>query len=311
MLVRIPLLLAHFALLGCGINNNCGKYNPFGCAKGDESGDVEVTSVASETTSTTPASTSTGPTTTTGESSMGTTTPVEPTTAAETTTTTDITTTTQSTTTTESTETTDSTTDSSTSPVMCGNGMVEMGEQCDDGDSDDHDGCDTQCFVRRKVFVTSSSSTGKIGSLDKADGICNMLAKNKLKGLFRAWLSTDATANAPHSPLMRHDTSFVGIYELVTGDVVAHGWEGLASGGLEHAIDRDESGNLVAGPVWTNTTVAGGSLSTSNCLFWDSLLLNLTTTTGDSASKDSAWTVDKLVSSCATPNGHLYCFEVQ
>lgn len=309
MLVRIPLLLAHFALLGCGINNNCGKYNPFGCAKGDESGDVEVTSLASETTSTTPASTSIGPTTTVGESSTGTTTPVEPTTTTSTTT---IETATLDTTTTESSMTSDTASSTaettSTTGDPCGNGLIEDLEECDDGNDVANDSCDLQCMlVHRKVFVSSLPYQGDLGGLDGADAKCQGLANAALPkpvGTFRAWLSTDKESAAEHI-----GPEFTGIYELTNGTAVAVGLKGLTNPPLINAIDRNEKGTpFVVVGVWTGTG-ANGMAFGSHCNSWQSPGIQPTATTGVSSSKDGTWT-NMLEQTCSGSN-HLYCFEVQ
>lgn len=311
MLARLPLLLAHFAVLGCGINNNCGKYNPFGCAKGDESGEVEVTSVASETTGTTPASTSTGSTTTVGESSTGTTTPVEPTTSTSTTSSTTIETATLDTTTTDSSmtgDTTDSTAETnSTTEGSCGNGVVDDMEECDDGNAVEDDGCNLCIAVHRKVFVSSTVHNGNLGGLLGADGICKQLASSAgLVGTFRAWLSTGNMSAAD-----RIGPVFTGFYELTDGTKVAVGLEGLTINPLENAINKNEKGVLVAeATAWTNTN-SDGTPSEEDCnsWLWSGIFLH-GTTIGSIVATNSNWTKQTTNQTCSSDR-HLYCFEVQ
>lgn len=61
---------------------------------------------------------------------------------------------TDTTTTTSTTTTgTDTETDTGPLPSECGNGVLEPGEECDDGDGDDQDACHTDCSLARVTFV--------------------------------------------------------------------------------------------------------------------------------------------------------------
>lgn len=312
MLARIPLLLAHFALLGCGINNNCGKFNPFGCAKGDESGGVEVTSMVSETTSTTPTSTSNVATTTT-DPSTGSTVPVDPTTSTMATSPTTVDTTMSDTTTTESStlDTTDSMTETtSTTAPGCGDGTVDDGEECDDGNKTPDDGCDNECVaVHRLVFISSALYKGDLGGLEGADNKCRDLAKAIYPTkTFKAWLSTGTESAAN-----RIGSGFTGLYVLSKDDIkVANGWAGLTEKELLHAINVDEKGTIIGAPqageaVWTNTA-ADGEAGTVDCMEWTSLAIGPKGKTGISSETMATWTSNADLSCGAS--GHLYCFEV-
>ena len=91
-------------------------------------------------------------------------------------------------------DTTDGT-GSSTGPVesVCGNGAVEEGETCDDGNADPDDGC-KECASDSIVFISSETYQGfSLGGLYGADQRCRSLAAKA--GLLRpetfmAWLST-------------------------------------------------------------------------------------------------------------------------
>jgi cysteine-rich repeat protein len=108
-----------------------------------------VAGASSTTTSTTTTTTSTtAPPTTTTTS-----------TAVPTTTTTTIAPTTTTTTTTTTTSTAEPTTTTSTTLVpVCGNGVREGDEECDDGDSDPNDGCTNACTICGNEIVTAPES---------------------------------------------------------------------------------------------------------------------------------------------------------
>jgi len=92
--------------------------------------------------------------------------------------------------------------------------------------------------------------------------------------------------------------------------VVAMGWAGLTSGGLEHGIDIAETWAKVDATVWTNTTVAGELASDLHCVGWTSKVVdaNNTTTVGVTAKADAHWTVGVSGQLCPGTR-RLYCFQ--
>lgn len=348
MFARVLLLLVPIASLGCGINNNCGPLNPFGCAK-DDGADGFGTTAAEQTTNAPTTSTSTSTSTTdatTTPNSSGTTIPVDPTTAAETTTVNTTTTSTDSSTTAESTETTNSTGDTTTSsestmPPVCGDGIVngtdecdEMaedtqtcdddctlavcndghlnmaaGEECEDGNLNPKDSCDNKChIVERRVFVTSTDYSSNLKGLSGADAVCQGLANGKgFGGNYKAWLSTGSPNKS--SPSTRFgDAGFTGRYMLVDGKTkVADGWADLTDGLLDSKINLDEnSASAEAVSTWTNTAANGVELSNSDCAAWSGG--GIGTTTGSTAALDGKWT-NSTTQLCSGVR-RLYCFEV-
>ena len=316
MFARILVLLAPVASLGCGINNNCGPLNPFGCAKdsganmfGEDGSSAGETSEAPTTTGST--STSTSGETSTGEPS-DTTEPVDPTTSEATTTSSDVSTTSmESTTTTDSTDTTSSTGDGTSTgettmpgPV-CGDGNVDGGEECDDG-NDDAKSCDENChIVKRRVFVTSATFLGALGGLSGADHECQVLADTaQIDATFMAWLSTGDESPSTRFP----DAEFTGQYVKVDGVVVAEGWTGLISGLLMSPINKDEKNALADGKaVWTNTKADGMPLSDADCMGWE--LGADPSATGLSSAMDGKWTNNQSNQLCSGSK-RLYCIEV-
>jgi cysteine-rich repeat protein len=47
-------------------------------------------------------------------------------------------------------------TNTGTCQPVCGNGIIEPGEQCDDGNNNDLDGCRNNCTLRAEVIPTLS-----------------------------------------------------------------------------------------------------------------------------------------------------------
>lgn len=309
MLARLVLLAATVPLLGCGINNNCGEFNPFGCAKGDEAGlnETSVGSTAASSGGTTTGSSGEAPTTA-GETGMDSSSGPEETSNFS-----------SSTATTQSEdETTSSSSSGDASTTMpepeCGDGVPAGDEACDDGNMDPLDGCHG-CKIARIAFLTSTAYTGNLGGLDGADGHCQERANasTKVQDLesrtFRAWLSSDVTdpsVAGEYSPATRFDTGFVGHYVRMDGETVASGWGDLKDSTLSAAIDLDESGDLVDEDAWTNTLPDGTSASMSHCLYWATTVGS--SGIGDPVAVDGAWSLSGDGESCSVKY-HLYCFE--
>jgi len=179
-----------FAGTVCGQRLETGWKATLGCVAGGPSTTTSTsttsttttttttTSTTTTTTSTTTSTSTTAPTTTTTTTVPTTTTTTmipsttsTTTTTAPATTTTSTTTTAAPTTTTTATEapttttteaptttTTTTTTTSTTSPPVCGNGVPEQGEECDDGNADPNDGCTNACTICGNEIVTAPES---------------------------------------------------------------------------------------------------------------------------------------------------------
>ena len=193
--------------------------------------------------------------------------------------------------------------------ATCGDGFIwaDM-EDCDDANAVETDACDMACktVVHRKVFVSSVPSKGDLLGLSGADSRCTTLANAaELPGEFRAWLS-DAT----EGPATRFDTSFTGVYELVDGTLVAHGWDDLTDGSLSHPINRTQTGSMNDTSVWTNTTPKGQPLGAFHCSDWKSKSGAQNGWYGKSNATDSTWTQVGAQSGLPCDIGvSTYCFE--
>ena len=74
--------------------------------------------------------------------------------------------------------TTDPTTSSTTEPAVCGNGTLESGEQCDDGNDVEGDGCESDCSLSpgAAYWTRTHDQSGKIdeGAGVATDGVGNI-----------------------------------------------------------------------------------------------------------------------------------------
>ncbi len=197
---------------------------------------------------------------------------------------------------------------SSTGPAVpvCGDGVVEGDETCDDGNAVPDDGCQ-ECAGDSIIFVTSALYQGfALGGLYGADQRCQSLAaKARLARplTFTAWLSTPSM---PASDRLLHSR---GRYVLVNGLVVADNWDALTSGTLKNAIMVDETSMTQETPVWTGTLASGQPAPASDfCEDWDddSMLLKLGGF-GFSASTDATWSY--FEDAACDSNARLYCIQ--
>lgn len=158
----------------------------------------------------------------------------------------------------------------------CGDGIVDVDEECDDGNAQAGDGCSHHCLLElaapKRVFITSGMLTGAMGGLAGADAVCQSLADGAgLTGTYLAWLSDGIVA-----PAFRF-THATEPYVLVDGTPIAEDWADLVDGTLMHAIDLTEGGTPPAQgthvcgqtAVWSNVTADGGHAdAASHCVGW-------------------------------------------
>jgi len=156
----------------------------------------------------------------------------------------------------------------------------------------------------RKVFVTSTTTTGNFGGLGAADRECNNLAQTAgLTGYFKAWLSRDDTGEDPNSLLTQSTVP----YGTVNSIKVADDWSDLIDGVLTNAIIWDENGTAISGDaiVWTNTTTAGGNQGAFDCTDWTSTASS--GRVGRAGQLGSLWTHHGTLS--CNSSGRFYCFQ--
>jgi len=102
----------------------------------------------------------------------------------------------------------------------CGDGVIQgaLGEECDINDPDQSVACSEDCRVGMRVFITPEVYFGnEIGGLEAADTICNEAAKEMgFDGKFMAWLGTQKGTPATRmhfsdKPYLNWDGSIVAL----------------------------------------------------------------------------------------------------
>ena len=175
---------------------------------------------------------------------------------------------------------------------ICGNGIIDFGEECDDGNTISGDGCSSSCQLddqleNYRVFVTSQTFNGNLGGLSGADAACQSAANNAgLEGTtWKAWLS-DETISA--SDRLIHSGN---PYKLLNEVTIANNWDDLTDGFIATRININEFGNEITSPfvVWTGTTVSGG-YAFNSCNNWLDGSIGSSGTSGGTIYTNSQWT---------------------
>jgi len=198
---------------------------------------------------------------------------------------------------------------------ICGDGFLDSAkEQCDDQNLNEWDKCSNECLNNRIVFLTTNFiGLANFGGLQIADEFCQSEAKFfGLSGLYKAWLSDDAFET---SPSFRFNSSdFEGWYVLDDEKTpIAKGWIDLTDGELINSINIQSDGivdndNL----VWTATNPDGTKNINGACSNWTTVNVGsgFNTVTGKSNSLNTEWSV--VEDSCGSEIlKKLYCFQVE
>jgi hypothetical protein len=207
-----------------------------------------------------------------------------------------------------STDTDSSTADStSTGPAsICGDGLVEGAEECDDPG-------DTACFncIRdRLVFVTSQAFHGDwAADAGNLDYWCNHLAAQvglvEFIPRFMPWVSTSEGSPADrlhHSP---------GRYVLRNGLVFAQSWDDLVAGNILNPLNVTENSETFNAAVWTDTAPDGTAVLAEDgdhCGDWTDKSFGGWARYGYADQLDSGWTLYPEPRPCAF-EAAIYCFE--
>lgn len=236
--------------------------------------------------------------------------------------------------------TTEGTTDEATAttmvgPGVCGDGLVDVGEQCDDGNDAFDDGCTPACVEEKCgdgivqaweeceddsrceqcmrpyffAFVTSTPvSVTQIGGLDSADKLCTQLANEAgLTGKYVAWLS--GGGQGPAARL----THSMRAWHRLDEELIASNWEDLTDASLLAPIQVSENLAPVVGvggcgecPVWTATDIEGQVLA-GDCEGWTAAS-QMAANIGECTLATALWTYGCPVVECDAM-ARLYCFE--
>lgn len=175
----------------------------------------------------------------------------------------------------------------------------------DDVINDDTATPDVDAALFKRIFVTSSGSSGALGGLAGADSRCQQAANNaSLGGTWKAWLSSSTTSAASR---LTHSSV---PYRRLDGVVVANDWTELTSGVLANSILHDEFGAVQTQyQTWTGTASDGSSWTCTlcNCLDWTSGSDVYNGGIGRDSSSNSLWTQFQGVG-CSSAI-QLYCLE--
>ena len=199
----------------------------------------------------------------------------------------------------------------------CGDGILNIlaGEECDDGNDDDFDKCSNECQISREVFITSNVFFGEdLKGIDGADSKCQKAAENVgLQGTFKAWLSEGL--NKKSQVINRFDTNFKGWYVLVNGELLAKGWADLVEKGPLVKIVITELNNKLdftqSIDVWTNTTNKGTYLpGEPDCNGWGTKMNGEFHGRVGDANSIEFWSenIPKKYEECVR-GARLYCFK--
>ncbi len=193
---------------------------------------------------------------------------------------------------------------------VCGDGEIDPGEECDDGNTNDKDACSDDCWAPRTVFVTKSVYNGALDGVQGADSRCISAAKSAgLSGAFKAWISGDEPSSAP--ALRFGSVGFRGWYVRPDGMRLARGWDGLTGeDGLLASISVTEYGSMASLfdiYAWSNTTSKGLPVGGEHCSLWSSTLTD--GGIGGYMWKDSNWS--EQGSQLCKYDAHLYCFQIK
>ena len=290
---RHTLLIFSLLLVACPVQQAVDDFfEEFGTQADSSSGPADSSSGESTSSSTTSADTSSETSTTAGTASES---ASEGSTDANT-----------------STTTTTTTTTTGEPPSVCGNGIPEPGEECDDGNPDDQtDACTTTCHRPRLIFITSEVFNGAdVNGLTGADVRCQgAAAKADIPSPenFKALLS-DSTTDAKDRLFPAE-----GPYRLINGLQVARDLDALLTETLEHPIDTTELGTDAPNRAWTGTDLGGTAAEGANhCKDWHSSLDADEAFTGNPNQVDVWWIniPNPLLNpdQCISQNG-LYCLE--
>ncbi|HEY0134698.1 MAG TPA: DUF4215 domain-containing protein [Nannocystis sp.] len=189
---------------------------------------------------------------------------------------------------------------------LCGDGVKEGEEECDDANQSEGDGCLSNCTREWFVFVTSEPFTqGDITGSVGADYQCrHRAAKMFLPNgeRYMAWISTSEVQPVDR---MYHAR---GPYKLVNGLRVAAGWDALIAGPLENPIMVSELGETVDALVFTGTQPSGERvLDSTHCDDWSDSDGTNFGWYGVSSEVGVAWTL--AIEEFCGGNAAIYCFE--
>ncbi|HEY0134522.1 MAG TPA: hypothetical protein VGB85_10590 [Nannocystis sp.] len=166
----------------------------------------------------------------------------------------------------------------------CGDGELDVGfEECDEGELNGSGGggemglagCDIDCgFAGRRIFLSSQTFTGDMGTRAGADLACETMAYTaglRHSERYRALL---ADASGGPNDFVQADPQDDRPFILPTGLVLAASYPDLLASGPGEGVTTTEQGEvLLETRVWTNVNPAGDAYleePASTCASWSS-----------------------------------------
>ena len=192
---------------------------------------------------------------------------------------------------------------------VCGNGLLEQAEECDDGELIPDNGCSDTCNADIRAFVSSGNyKAGELMSLILADALCfnhALLADLPDPLRFKAFLSDSKTDARDR---FKGKSRIV----MINGLVLADSWDALLAGELHGPLEVTEKSETYHGPVWTGTRPDGTAAPDStHCVDWSTDSPIDSAYYGYSDELNAEWLLadqqDNPVE-CLAPNA-IYCFE--
>jgi cysteine-rich repeat protein len=201
----------------------------------------------------------------------------------------------------------------SSDEVICGNGILEFIEECDDGNLVNEDDCSNNCFKPRFAFLTNTSLPSNFGGIILADEICQREAlQADLTGKFKAWISENTFESAPK--VRFESENFFGWYQLPSNPpiLIAEGWKELVSEELANSISTNAFGSEMNIPefVWSGTFHDGSFIEDNNCNNWTSDNGSDVAIIGSNEST-TQWCDLQQEICTKNINKKLYCFQVE
>lgn len=199
------------------------------------------------------------------------------------------------------------------STSVCGNDVLELPEECDDGNLNEWDDCSNDCLNNRTVFLTTEFiGLANFGGIEVADKFCQIEAKVfSIPGIYKAWLSDDSSQNQPK---FRFDSlKFEGWYVSPGQIPIAKGWNDLTDGELINSINIQSNGLIDRGNnlVWTAANSDGTKNINGSCGNWSEMGSGsgFNVVLGNPNSTNAEWTM--IENSCGSEIlKKLYCFQV-